>query len=299
MKKQKIILTKGLPASGKSSWAKEFVAKANGKAKRINKDDLRAMLDNSVYSKPNEDFVVKARDLLVHAALVNKYETIIIDDTNFEHKHFERMEEIARIVAAGNLNNGMQTSVEYKEFLDVTLDECVERDSKRPKPVGEKVIKGMYQKYIIPTIPRNIGANRKGDTIVVDVDGTIANNDGHRGWYDLTKVHNDQPIIPIINIVQMYKSNGYRVIVVSAREGTAECRRLTEEWMKQHEVPYDLFLMRSEKDMRKDSIVKEEIYRAHLEGKYDIEVVLDDRNDVVDLWRSLGLRCIQVAPGNF
>ena len=143
MKKQKIILTKGLPASGKSSWAKEFVAKANGKAKRINKDDLRAMLDNSVYSKPNEDFVVKARDLLVHAALVNKYETIIIDDTNFEHKHFERMEEIARIVAAGNLNNGMQTSVEYKEFLDVTLDECVERDSKRPKPVGEKVIKGV------------------------------------------------------------------------------------------------------------------------------------------------------------
>ena len=97
----------------------------------------------------------------------------------------------------------------------------------------------------------------------------------------------------------MYLSGANNPRGHSAREGTAECRRLTEEWMKQHEVPYDLFLMRSEKDMRKDSIVKEEIYRAHLEGKYDIEVVLDDRNDVVDLWRSLGLRCIQVAPGNF
>ena len=62
VKKQKIILTRGLPASGKSSWAKEFVKNSNGKAKRINKDLLREMIDSSVYSKPNEKFILEIRD---------------------------------------------------------------------------------------------------------------------------------------------------------------------------------------------------------------------------------------------
>jgi hypothetical protein len=57
--------------------------------------------------------------------------------------------------------------------------------------------------------------------------------------------------------------------------------------------------MRSEYDMRKDSIVKEEIYRQEILGRYNVWLVLDDRNQVVDMWRNLGLRVLQVAPGNF
>jgi hypothetical protein len=57
--------------------------------------------------------------------------------------------------------------------------------------------------------------------------------------------------------------------------------------------------MRSAGDMRKDSIVKEEIYRQEILGRYNVWFVLDDRNQVVDMWRLLGLRCLQVAPGNF
>ena len=48
-----------------------------------------------------------------------------------------------------------------------------------------------------------------------------------------------------------------------------------------------------------DKIVKECLYRTHVEPRFNVKFVLDDRNRVVDMWRSLGLKCLQVAEGNF
>ncbi|MFN5657022.1 MAG: AAA family ATPase, partial [Pseudanabaena sp.] len=53
-----VYFTIGLPASGKSTWAKEKVNKSPNIIKRVNKDELRAMLDNSYFSKGNEKFVL-------------------------------------------------------------------------------------------------------------------------------------------------------------------------------------------------------------------------------------------------
>ena len=57
--------------------------------------------------------------------------------------------------------------------------------------------------------------------------------------------------------------------------------------------------MRKTGDFRKDSIVKKELFDENVRGKYNIEFVLDDRNQVVEMWRSIGLVCLQVADGNF
>jgi len=58
--------------------------------------------------------------------------------------------------------------------------------------------------------------------------------------------------------------------------------------------------MRKEDDMRKDAIIKRELFDNFIEGKYQIEFVLDDRNQVVDLWRNeLKLSCFQVYYGDF
>jgi hypothetical protein len=57
--------------------------------------------------------------------------------------------------------------------------------------------------------------------------------------------------------------------------------------------------MRAESDFRKDSIVKKELFDNHIKNKYFIEYVLDDRNQVVDMWRDMGLKCLQVQEGNF
>jgi hypothetical protein len=57
--------------------------------------------------------------------------------------------------------------------------------------------------------------------------------------------------------------------------------------------------MRKEGDNRKDCIVKEEMFRAHMLPHYYTMLAVDDRDQVVRLWRDLGLTVLQVADGNF
>lgn len=290
-KKQKIILTRGLPASGKTSWSKEFVKNSNGKAKRVNKDDLREMVDCSIWSRANEQMILAARDALVDTFLAANVETIIVDDTNFEEKHFERIKNIA---------DGWNPApiVEYKDFLDVSLDECLHRDSLRPKPVGEKVIKGMHQRYILPTIQDAPPVNKKGNTIIVDIDGTLAHR-CDRQWFDYSKVDQDELDVTVDGIVRAYAKMGYIILIVSGREATDECYHKTNTWLKKHNIPYYDLMMRKEGDFRRDSIVKKEIYDTLIKDKFDVEFVLDDRSSVVTMWREIGLKCLQVAEGNF
>lgn len=295
MKKQKIILTRGLPASGKTSWSKEFVKNSNGKAKRINKDDLREMVDVGLYSKTNEQMILNARDNLICTFIEGGAETIIVDDTNFEEKHFNAMKDIADQFTTFT---DRDITVEYKDFLDVSLDECIHRDSLRLKPVGEKVIKGMHQRYILPTIKEGPVVNKKGNAIIVDIDGTLAHR-CDRQWFDYSKVDEDALDITVDGIVRAYAKMGYTILIVSGREGTEECRSKTLQWLDKHKVPYYDLMMRKQGDFRRDSIVKKEIYDNFIKDKFDVEFVLDDRQQVVDMWREIGLKCLQVAEGNF
>jgi predicted kinase len=295
MKKQKIILTRGLPASGKSTWAKELVKNSNGKAKRVNKDDLREMIDSGVWSKTNEQLILNARDNLICTFIEGGAETVIVDDTNFEEKHFDNIKGLTD--AFNNLGRH-SISVEYKDFLDVSLDVCLERDSVRVKPVGEKVIKDMHQRYILPTIKEVPAVNKKGNTIIVDIDGTLAHR-CDRQWFDYSKVDQDALDVTVSGIVNAYAKMGYTILIVSGREGTAECLSKTHAWLKKHNVPFYDLMMRRENDYRRDSIVKEEIYNNYIKDKFDVEFVLDDRKSVCEKWRELGLKCLQVAEGNF
>ena len=295
MKKQKIILTRGLPASGKSTWSMDQVAKSNGKIKRVNKDLLRDMIDAGIWSKTNEQQILAARDALVNTFLGMHVETVIVDDTNFEGKHFAAMEDIAEQFKTFA---DREISVEYKDFLDASLDECIERDSKRIKPVGQKVIREMHQRYILPTIKDAPVVNKKGNTIIVDLDGTYCHK-CDRNWFEYSKVDQDALDVTVDGIVRAYANMGYTILIVSGREGTEECRSKTLSWLDKHKVPYYDLMMRKEGDFRRDSIVKEEIYNNYIKDKFDVEFVLDDRKSVCEKWRELGLKCLQVAEGNF
>ncbi len=129
---QKIFLLKGLPASGKSTWARGYCGE-NPKTKRVNKDDLRAMI-SCKHTKGNESFVLVIRNSFIHHALSMGYD-VIVDDTNFHPKH----EDDIRVLA---LN--FDAEVEIKEF-DTPIEECIRRDSYRTGPanVGEEVIRRM------------------------------------------------------------------------------------------------------------------------------------------------------------
>lgn len=119
-----------------------------------------------------------------------------------------------------------------------------------------------------------------------------------RGPYDEMRVHRDAPNPPVIATVRALRAAGSEVIFCSGR--TDGCRRATEAWLAGHVLPDHAGLyMRKAGDVRKDAVVKEEIYRLHIEPFYDVLLVLDDRNRVVAMWRALGLTVLQVADGDF
>ena len=132
--------------------------------------------------------------------------------------------------------------------------------------------------------------------IVCDLDGTLAHLNG-RSPYDASNALDDLLNVPVAHIVQTYAATGAAVIIVSGRE--AKYRRQTETWLERHDIPYDALFMRRSRDFRKDTVVKTEIYKAEIRDRYAVLFVLEDRNQVVEMWRGMGLTCLQVAPGDF
>lgn len=282
--KKKITMCKGLPAAGKSFWALEQVRNSDGKIKRVNKDDLRAMVDAGQWSRENEKEILHARNSLVDMWLQNGF-NVICDDTNFAPEH----ENVLKVIADTN-----NADFEIK-FFDIPLGECLERDAKRgDKAVGSKVICGMYEKYIKKEPIKHI--NGVSSAILVDLDGTLAHMTT-RGPFDFTKVKEDLVDKSVKEVItDMYK-NGKKIIIVSGRDDS--CMDLSREWLKENDIHFDDIIMRVTGDKRSDNIIKGEIYEKAIQGKYNVIGVFDDRNSVVHLWRSLGLKCFQCDYGNF
>jgi hypothetical protein len=132
--------------------------------------------------------------------------------------------------------------------------------------------------------------------IIVDVDGTLAINGTGRSPHDWTRVLEDSVNKPVAEIVQRCYPD-YRVLICSGREEI--CRSDTVAWLYNHNIRFDVLYMRGMGDFRKDSIIKYEIFDQSIRNNYHIEFVLDDRQQVVDMWRAIGLTCVQVAEGNF
>jgi predicted kinase len=278
----KVILTRGLPGSGKSTWAKEKVRKYPNQYKRINKDDLRRMLDADGFRKDMEKYILDVRDNLILLAL-EKGKHVIVDDTNLSPKHENRIREVVRGKA----------KVIIQDFTDVPLDECIKRDLNRLNSVGESKIKQMYFDHIYKKT-EYVEDNSLPKCIIVDIDGTLAKMEG-RSPFEWDRVMEDAVNEPIKKIVNSY--NG-KIIIFSGRDGS--CKKETKKWLKKNGIKHHNLYLREEGNMERDSIVKRRMFEENIRGKFYVEFVLDDRNQVVDMWRrDLGLTCLQVDYGNF
>jgi hypothetical protein len=139
----------------------------------------------------------------------------------------------------------------------------------------------------------------KKRAILVDLDGTLANI-GDRNVYHAEKCDEvDTLNLPVAETVKLYYAAGYKIVFCSGRMD--KYREPTIRFIEKHLPGMEyVLLMRATADHRKDSIVKEEIYHRDIEEKYDVFLILDDRDSVVQMWRNvLGLTVFQVAPGNF
>jgi phosphoglycolate phosphatase-like HAD superfamily hydrolase len=143
--------------------------------------------------------------------------------------------------------------------------------------------------------------------VIFDIDGTLANiehrrafvRDKPKNWPAFNKAMvNDTPHDDVIWLFKLMQNEPDTIMLVASGRGE-EDREKTEKWLLEQRVVYQKLYMRPAKDSRRDDIIKEEILaqiRAEFGEPY---MAIDDRNQVVDMWRRNGLRCLQVAPGDF
>lgn len=146
-------------------------------------------------------------------------------------------------------------------------------------------------------------------TVIFDIDGTLANCD-HRvrfvqstpkNWPAFNKrMNKDTPYSDIIWMLKAMHATGATILIASGRG--AEDWDVTVDWLDNIadiKGLYKKLYMRPIKDNRPDDIIKKEILdQMRLDG-FNPTMAIDDRNSVVEMWRKNGLRCLQVAPGNF
>lgn len=278
-----LTMTRGLPGSGKSTWASQQDAIV------VNKDDIRKSLTAKgwVWSHENEKDVIACRDAAILGTL-RSGRNVISSDTNFG-RHESHLRQLAQ-----------QCDAEFiiKDFTNVPVNVCIERDARRSEGrVGREVIIRMAeQNGLLPEQQKYEPVAGTPFAIICDLDGTVALK-GDRSPFDYNKVDKDKVNTPIASIVKAFAELGYTIIYCSGREDW--CRDKTDDWLRTNGLPKGPLFMRPSGDHRKDSIVKQEIFDAKIRPHYNVRFVLDDRDQVVKMWRGLGLTCLQVAEGSF
>ena len=149
----------------------------------------------------------------------------------------------------------------------------------------------------------------KKDIVIFDLDGTLAIIDERRqkamkpngklNWDKFSSdelIKKDLPNIPVIKTAKLFHQSGFKIYVLSGR--SEKTKQITTKWLKYHDVPFDVLKMRAKNDTRPDEIIKKEfiLQPSILEN---IFLILDDREKVVKMWRSLELPCFQVNEGLF
>lgn len=301
-----LICTRGLPASGKTTWAVEQVKAAEpGTVVRLNRDDLRW----SMHTHPHLKYETEQQISLVQhggaEALLAAGVTVIVDDTNLRSRNLRNLAEIA-------WRNDVDFAVQ--DFTDVSLAECITRDLGRegtPGFVGEDVIRRIHGKYLagralplpVPDRPADLVGESyvppldKPLAVMVDIDGTVALH-GDRDPYDTSRYHEDTPNAAVIEMVRAAYRSGFAVLFCSGRDD--DFREVTAAWIKDHvQVPPEALLMRPSGDRRSDHVVKLELFDQYIRHAYHVMCVFDDRDRVVKAWRGIGLTVMQVAEGKF
>lgn len=308
--KLKAIITIGVSASGKSTFAKELI-KNETNYFNIERDAIREELLVTKFKKPknsngdctdniwrwwkfkNEDLVNLEVDRQIELAH-SRGNNIICSDTNLNPKYREALK-----LKLENLGY----EVEYKIVgLDLSFEELCMRDLWRKNSVGGDIIWKQWKQFnaefgIKPivfdtTLPKRF---------LVDLDGTLAINNSGRSPYDWHRVKDDTPndivLAMMCGITESYPENP-NPIFMSGRDSI--CRQDTIDWIYNTTGYNKVWInenlyMRKQDDMRKDTIVKEELIKTHLVDKYNIICALDDRPCVIRHYNLLGIYVINCS----
>ena len=165
------------------------------------------------------------------------------------------------------------------------------------------------------------------NTVIFDLDGTLADitvmrelatkSNGKLDWdifFDPSNIKLDVPNEPVVKMAQMFAENGFNVVIFSGRNDRSF--HTTRSWLTHNRIPFQKLIMRPDKFLnwgekiadgniatQEMRFMPDEILKKHMLDLFvdinDVFLVVDDRNKVVDMWRSLGLTVFQVAEGDF
>lgn len=301
----KLLILVGAPGSGKSTFARYFLRTEDNWI-RVNRDDFRLMqFGDSLMIPFYEERISKMVEASV-LTLLKSDTNVIIDATNTSLRTIQDM---------------IHTYTEYADIsfkvFDLPVDELVKRCDKRYEETGKFISKSVVERNVanlkhtlerfdFAPIPRKVQVATTSyatqdknlpKAVICDLDGTLSLLNG-RDPYNAATCDNDLLNEPVAAALKMAKQQGYQVILLSGRED--KFREPTVRFLNKHQIGYDLLLMRTSNDFRKDNIIKRELFEGEIQGKYFVEFLLDDRNQVVDMWRKdLHLPCFQVNYGDF
>jgi len=285
-----ITILVGPPGSGKSTYCKTLLNHV-----RISQDDM----GRDGHLKQFNEALEQGKD-------------IVVDRMNFNKS------QRARYLNPAKEKGYTTTIVVFYKSFDRCLSACMERPEHptiKTLQSANDALHRFFKDYQFVTEDEADSIVRvddevfhKKNAVLVDLDGTLCDiehrlhfvrTDGKKDWKGFFEgIINDRLNQNIYEIVdEEYFLKGRSVILCSGRPD--DYRGITETWLKNKDVQYTKLLMRQRNDFRQDDIVKQIIYEFDIRPYYNVKYVLDDRNQVVNMWRRNGLTCLQVAEGNF
>lgn len=226
----KILVLQGVPASGKSTFARSLVLKDKSYV-IVSRDAIREAR-GEYWIPEHEDYISDIEEFEIRSAIKHNLNPII-DATNLNPKTIAKWK---------NLAEELNVNIEFKLF-EIDFATALERDSKRERAVGKKVLERFFKDYFPGQLRAHYTDDRlkklfypyndeKDDCIIVDLDGTVCLHNG-RSPYDLTRVSEDIPNYPLVRFLQELICNKH-IIFLSGREGTDQCRQDTINWLTEN-----------------------------------------------------------------
>lgn len=310
----KFIVTIGVSGCGKSTFSGEYV-KNNKNSVVISRDALRMALFGHNESNlmeyyigditEKEKMVTQFQDVMIWKAIRDK-KTIIMDNTHLREKYINHYKTFGIPIYFVVFN------------LPDDMSEIYQRDMSRQKAVGKEVIDKQVKDFISITSKTNFFDEisefnnylfeisslakkqeydcTKSDCIVFDIDGTLAWHTT-RSPFDFSRVGEDTVDRNVQFLLDMINESGYAdIIICSGRDES--CWNETMDWLEKNGITYSGLYMRKRGDMRKDWIIKAELW-SEIQKNYNILGMVDDRQQVVDFARRLGYKVYQCEYGEF
>jgi predicted kinase len=307
---QELLLTRGIPGSGKSTYAYKWLAEDPENRVRVNRDDLRMELygkyvildDKGGMDKNAEGRVTQEEQKRIRAAL-KAGKSVIVDNTNINMRVIPGYQKLAQ-------ENGANLS--HKDF-PISLEEAQRRNAARDRVVDPTVIERMYKNNLGPNgefhlFPGDFKTRgfrtpfRREAGAIFDLDGTLVDVRDVRHFVkgkfrNFDMFHRSSlwspPNPEVVELLKDTQKAGMPIIIVSARQEIY--RDISQKWLADNGIEYDNMYLRPQEDARPDFYVKHDILKKVREH-YDVAFAVDDNPAVRDVWLSNKIRTI-IVPG--